>query len=62
MAKPLMFETELTKKRVVEAIEEAESDIQAAERGDKDAAGNAGRRLRELRLALESKPLIGDEA
>jgi hypothetical protein len=53
-----MFEKEITKQRIVEAIEEIESDVQAAGRGDKDAAYAAERKLRELRLALESKPLL----
>lgn len=58
MGKPLSFETQITKKRIAEEIEDIESEI--------DRNGNisdAGlRKLRELRIALESKPLIGDEA
>lgn len=54
MGKPLSFETEITKKRIVEEVESIEAEI--------DGAGNisdAGvRRLRELRIALERKPVV----
>lgn len=58
MGKPLSFETQLTKKRIAEEIEEIEGEVDG-----KGFISDSGlRRLRELRIALESKPLIGDEA
>lgn len=57
MGKPLSFEKQITKKRIVEAIEEIEGEIShSVESGFISAAGI--RQLRELRLALESKPVV----
>jgi hypothetical protein len=57
VGKPLSFEKEISRKRVVEEIEGIEAEV--------DGAGHISdggvRRLRELRIALESKPLIDDE-
>jgi hypothetical protein len=54
LSKPLSFETEITKKRIVEEVEAIEAEI--------DGAGNISeggvRRLRELRIALERKPVV----
>jgi hypothetical protein len=54
LSKPLSFETEITKKRIVEEIEAIEAEI--------DRAGNISdggvRLLRELRIALERKPVV----
>ncbi len=61
MGKPLSFETQITKRRIVEAIEEIEGDLQGAKRSP-DAVDLVERKLRELRLAIESKPLVGDES
>jgi len=54
VAKPLTFDKEITKKRIIEAIEDVESEIDGAGR-----VSEAGvRQLRELRIALESKPVV----
>jgi hypothetical protein len=55
----LSFEKELTKRRIVEAIEEIEGDVQGCRRSP-DGVDLVERKLRELRLALESKPLVGE--
>lgn len=53
MPKPLIFEREITTKRIVEEIEAIEEEIDGASR-----ISEAGRtRLRELRIAVETKPL-----
>ena len=59
MGKPLSFETVITKKRLAEEVEDIESEI-----GREGFISDTGRRkIRELRLALESsKPLIGDKS
>lgn len=57
MGKPLSFEREITKARIVEAIEEIEGEVSPG--GDSGYISAAGiRQLRELRLALESKPVV----
>jgi hypothetical protein len=57
VAKPLLFEKEITKKRVIEAIEEIEGDVKGCYKSQ-DGIDLVERKLRELRLALESKPLV----
>ncbi len=54
MGRPLSFETEITKRRIVEEIEEIESEVDGA--GHISEAGRA--KLRELRLALERRPIV----
>lgn len=53
MGKPISFETELTKKRLVEEIEAIEAEISAT--GHVSEQGRT--LLRELRIALETKPV-----
>lgn len=58
MGKPLSFETQLTKKRIAEEIEEIEAEVD----GKGHISDSGLRRLRELRIALESKPLVVENA
>lgn len=54
MSRPILFETTITKQRIIDAIEDIESEI-----GSQGYISDAGvRKLRELRLALESKPVV----
>lgn len=53
MGKPLSFETEITKKRIVEEIEAIESEVR-----ENYISADGQVRLRELRIALESKPVV----
>ncbi len=55
MATPLSFDREITKRRIIEAIEEIEGEV-STRSGVISEAGI--RQLRELRLALESKPVV----
>jgi hypothetical protein len=57
VANPLSFETEITKKRIVEEIEAIEAEVD----GRGHLSNDGERRLRELRIALESKPLVDTE-
>jgi hypothetical protein len=61
MANPLSFETEITRRRIVDEIESIEAEISSG--GGPSYISEAGvRRLRELRLAMERKPLVEDGA
>lgn len=53
MGKPLSFETEITKKRIVEEIETIEAEVR-----ENYISADGQARLRELRIALESKPVV----
>jgi hypothetical protein len=54
VGKPLSFETEITKKRIVEEVEEIEAEIDGS--GHISDAGRT--KLRELRIALERRPVV----
>lgn len=57
MPQPLSFVKELTKKRVCEEVEAIEAEVRPGKDGG--YISNDGiTRLRELRLALETKPLV----
>lgn len=57
MPQPISFDKELTKKRVIQEIEEIEAEISST----MNHISEQGRsRLRELRIALETKPLVED--
>ncbi len=58
MGKPLSFEKQITKKRIVEAIEEIEGEVSQSAGGSSYISAAGIRQLRELRLALESKPVV----
>lgn len=54
MGKPLLFEKEITKARIVEEVEAIEAEIDGTGR-----ISDAGTRmLRDLRIALESRPVV----
>jgi hypothetical protein len=55
VSRPISLEREITKKRLVEAIENIESDLELDHKTNIDAARA---KLLELRIAIETKPLI----
>lgn len=54
MPKPIALEVEITKRRIVEELEVIEDELARPSMDDYSAARN---RLRELRIALETKPV-----
>ncbi len=57
MGQPLQFLTEISKARIVEEIESIEEAVSEAKR-DPNALERASRKLLELRIAVETRPLV----
>ncbi len=58
MGKPLSFETELSQRRIREEVEAIESEIRPGDTSGGYISSDGIVRLRELRIALETKPLV----